>query len=521
MLQLRQLKNSQLFVILLLFLLLLPSIAPLLHKGFFQSDDGEWMVIRFSAFYQALRDGQFPVRFLTRLNHGFGYPVADFLYPGFMYLGVPLHVLGFGFVNTIKILFGASLVASGIFFYLWVSRLFSKIPSFFSSLMYVYLPYHIYDLYKRGSLGEMLALSIAPFVLFQIERRSVLWTSLGVGFLLLSHNTLALLFLPFIVIYGMLRYKTLKNIFVFFLMISMGLGISAFYWIPALYDLQFTIFSSITVADWITYFSDWNLYGISTILPFILAIVVVATQIQNKKTKTKNILILPIFFIIVGLLSFFFSIKLSKNAWQFIPSQTIQFPFRFLSVVILCASFLTAFFISSCNKKMQIIFGSGFFIIIFFSSVFFLQHIRFTDKGEGFYTTNEDSTTVKNEYMPKWVKIIPTHTPESLVTSLESLILVKDIKTNRIIFETNGKENSLIDIQRIYFPGWHAFINTAKTPLLYMNDHGIMQVRVPSGIQTVTIQFNETPLRIIADSISLFSFLGILLLSFKKKSGAC
>src|SRR2546421_9202065 len=40
----------------------------------------------------SLRHGQFPVRFLPRLNHGYGYPVADFLYPLFMYIGVPLYM---------------------------------------------------------------------------------------------------------------------------------------------------------------------------------------------------------------------------------------------------------------------------------------------------------------------------------------------------------------------------------------------------------------------------------------------
>src|SRR6266498_4351646 len=71
----------------LLFIILfsLPAILPLLHPGFFSTDDGEWMIIRLSAFYPAFADGQFPVRFMERLNFGYGYPVAEFLYPGIMY----------------------------------------------------------------------------------------------------------------------------------------------------------------------------------------------------------------------------------------------------------------------------------------------------------------------------------------------------------------------------------------------------------------------------------------------------
>ena len=88
--------------ILLIILFSIPSIVALLHPGFFQSDDGEWMIIRFSAFHQALRDGQFPVRFLSRLNYGYGYPVADFLYPGFMYLGEIFKLLGFLKLEKVK-----------------------------------------------------------------------------------------------------------------------------------------------------------------------------------------------------------------------------------------------------------------------------------------------------------------------------------------------------------------------------------------------------------------------------------
>src|SRR3989338_8065917 len=167
-------------VIILLVLFSLPAIFALFHSGFFQSDDGEWMVIRFSAFYQAFVDGQFPVRFLHRLNFGYGYPVATFLYPGFMYIGIPIHLIGFGFVNTIKIVIGLSLVGSSIFTYLWLSKLFSKYASILGAIVYLYLPYHLYDVYVRGSVGEVFAFVWLPFVFSQIERKSTFWTSLGI-----------------------------------------------------------------------------------------------------------------------------------------------------------------------------------------------------------------------------------------------------------------------------------------------------------------------------------------------------
>src|SRR6266446_886702 len=105
--------------IFILILCIFPSLISLFHTGFFVSDDGNWMGVRLSAFYEMIRGGQIPPRFLMQLNHGYGYPVSDFLYPLFLYLGIPIHIIGFSFVNTIKVLTGISMVVSGVFSYFW------------------------------------------------------------------------------------------------------------------------------------------------------------------------------------------------------------------------------------------------------------------------------------------------------------------------------------------------------------------------------------------------------------------
>src|SRR6266568_2717132 len=197
----KNLNRFQMFVIGLLALCCVPALWGLFHSGFFVSDDGNWMVIRLSAFYEMMRAGQLPVLFLLRLNHGYGYPVADFLYPLFLYLGAVIHVLGFSFVNTVKIILGLSVVGSGIFTYLWLRKIFSWKSAFVASLIYVYFPYHLLDIYQRGSVGEVLALCIVPFIFWQIERRAMVWAGVGLGLLIMSHNSLAFIFLPVIFLY--------------------------------------------------------------------------------------------------------------------------------------------------------------------------------------------------------------------------------------------------------------------------------------------------------------------------------
>src|SRR5690606_8877612 len=87
-------KNKRIYLFLILsFLVSMIPVLFLFREGFFLSDDGEWMVIRFSAFYQTLLDGQIPPRFFGRLNHGFGYPIGTFLYPAFFYFATPFKII--------------------------------------------------------------------------------------------------------------------------------------------------------------------------------------------------------------------------------------------------------------------------------------------------------------------------------------------------------------------------------------------------------------------------------------------
>src|SRR3989344_9464007 len=393
-----KLNSPAAFFLLALVVSLFFVVLPLFNQGFFQSDDGEWMIIRFSAFHEAFRDGQIPVRFLGRLNHGYGYPVANFLYPGFMYLAEPIHLIVFGFVDTIKILFGLSLIGSGVFCYLWLLRLYPPLEAFIGSIVYVYAPYHLYDVYKRGSLGESLALAVVPFILWSIERKSIFWSSIGIALLILSHNTLALLFLPLIVVYMLLDIFITENreklFYQYTSILVFGIGASAFFWIPALYDLQYTVFSKTAISNWSEYFADYMLVGLSTFIILMLAIFLFAAK-KIKPQKHR----LTIVFLFVGIASLFLATAGSSILWGILPVNFIQFPFRFLSVTIICFSFLAAFVISVLEKKAKIAVAISIVLVTFFSARAYMAPALYFDKPEDLYATNEDTTTVKNEYM--------------------------------------------------------------------------------------------------------------------------
>ena len=508
----------------LIFLLLavifsIPAIIGILHPGFPLTDDGGWMVIRFSAFFQTLRSGEFPVRFLMRLNNGYGYPVSDFLYPLFMYFSVPIHLLGINFVNTIKILLILCVFSSSLFTFFWLRKLFDNLSSLVGAIFYTFFPYHLFDLYQRGSVGEVLSLSILPFVLWQIERKSLFWSAVGLAFLILAHNTLAVLFMFLILPYALLDIyidKNHKKVFSFYSMITLlGFGLSSFFWLPALFDLQYTVFAKTQISNVNNYFANFSLVGTVTavVLISIIALMLLG-KIQIRKHR------LTVIMLVISIASIYLASPFSVFLWKFLPSSFVQFPFRFLSLTIPSAAFLAACIVSIFPNRIKITLGVLILVLVSVSAFTYLSPKSYQNLPDGFYSTNQDTTTVKNEYMPKWVQSIPQVMATARVENLngKEVINLLQATPNKTAFSVLLTAQRTIQINTIYFPGWYAFVNGKPAEILYNNPMGLINLYLNAGANNVEVKFMETPVRLFSDIMSIISVGGLFgFILLKKK----
>jgi hypothetical protein len=492
----------------------LVAVIGLLNSGFPLTDDGNWMVIRFSAFYEALSNGQFPVRYLPRLNDGYGYPVANFLYPLFMYVGVPIKAAGFSFIDTVKILFGLSFIGSSLFSFLWLREKFESVPSLVGSLVYTFFPYHLWDIYGRGSIGEALAFALVPFVLWSVDKRNLFFSSVGLGLLILSHNTLALFFIPIIFFYSLIspekiNFKTIPKTIIPFVF---GLGLSAFFWIPALYDRQFTIFGQIHVSDFSRYFvnlENFSLYG-----PIFLLTIFISVYLFFKK-PSRHLL----FFFVILTISFLLTLPFSSIIWEniFLP-EFVQFPFRFISIVILSSSFIIAYYLDKLrDKNFRYLISLFFALVLLASSFFYILPSSYQHHPDTFYSTNRDTTTVKKEYMPKWVKNLPER--RGTVEFVKGEGDIENIMDfgSRVGFDMRSKSKSEIKINYVYFPGWEVEVDGKPTTISY-SENGLMRISIDEGNHRIVARFTETPLRVLSNLISIASLIVlIVLMIFRKK----
>lgn len=499
-------------MILLIFFVILAA-WPLLRSGFFVTDDGDWMVIRLSAFHETLKTGQFPVRYLERLNHGYGYPVLNFLYPLPFYAGEMIHIFGPGFELSVKLLFILSFFLSALSMYLYAKSKWGSFAGLCAAIVYIYLPYRMFDVYKRGSLGESVAFIFIPLVFYYLDKfcRSDKKIDLALGalsysLLVLSHNVVA-----FIVSLGLGLYVIVKSGYerlkfdVFYkssLMLVFGLIISAFFWLPAIYDLQYTRAASVAVADYRNYFLDskslFNFLGPGGIILILIAFV----QMFRKKD-----------FVIAAMLSSLILILLLTNStsdfvWTLgLLPKLVQFPWRFLSLGVFLLALIAGYLSSKINSLAVIVTT----VLVVIWGIININPVR-TFHPDAYYSTNDDSTTVRNEYMPRWIKNDPTSRAKSYLEILKGEARL--VGENEIDVSTKA----IVRINRVFFPGIVVKINNVSSPFEYLQD-GLIKISLQPGKYSIKTTFEETPIRLFSDFVSLAGFIlcSIIIVKFVKK----
>ncbi len=263
----------------LLFLFSLFAIGPLLAPGYFWgAHDGRHSVYFLFEFDRVIQDGIFYPRWLPDFTFGYGYPFFNIYGPGAFYVGETLHLLGLDFVTATKVVFALAILLSGPSMFGLVKRLTGSSPAaFLSGLAYVYIPYHIADIYVRAALEESVALIFLPLVFWGFyetvvnpKRLTIVATAMVYGAMMFSHSGITLLatvvlgiWVLFLMI-GAVRKKGLNvrsRSFCFDLIrlglaplgaLLLGLGLVAIFFIPAILE-----YSYVRTDQWIGNYYDY------------------------------------------------------------------------------------------------------------------------------------------------------------------------------------------------------------------------------------------------------------------------
>lgn len=546
---------KKLLPILLLLLLVFPSYKHLLSKGYFPMHD-DTQISRVFEMTKALKERQFPVRIVSDLGYGYGYPIFNFYAPFPYYIGSVFNMLSNDIVWSTKTMFLVGFILATISMYFLGKELGGIFGGITSSVLYTYAPYHGVNLYVRGSVGELYAYALLPLLLLAIihiigkredeNEKSGIWVGIGsliLALILLSHNILGLITLGFLLLgisvyllIGVITKKDRKKSINLLIMFFLGVGLSAFFTLPAILESNQTKVATLIegTSNFSMHFlyidqlwnSPWGYAGSSIGRADGMSFMIGKTQIIGaliglsvalwslKKRKLSSAQIYAVIIIsVVCVISVFMTLEISRIVWITLPyAAFIQYPWRFLNTILLSICVFAAF-IGLIQKKMWSIVLAVMIIgvCIGISVKYFIpQYLYEPDLKK--YTSkkslNFNISKISDEYLPKNINIPKSENAVSQsIFPNKVLRSVKELKNTAIEkkYNIDVQEPTALTMNLIYLPGWNVLFknNSIETK----NHEGKLQIVLPKGSGELDIKKVNTPIQTIGNSISFLSMI--------------
>lgn len=532
----------------------------LFTSGYFNMHD-DLQMMRQLEMEKCFLDLQIPCRWVPDMGYGFGFPLFNF-YPPLPYLiGQVIRLVGFSFVDTVKLVFALSFFISGIGMYLLAKEFFGKWGGVFSAIFYVWAPYHSVDVYVRGAMNEAWALTWFPFILwtaykFIKEKEGVKKFLLPLAFswfaLLTSHNLMVLIFTPLFALWCLIflwREKAWKKIPQLIIPGVLAFGLAAFFTLPSILEQKYVQVSTLIVGyyDYTAHYVSlgqlllsrfWgfgaSVWGLEDKMPFqighlhwILSLIIVgwAGFILIKKRKLENSLLVIILMVLAGWFALFMAHSRSIFIWQALPFlRFVQFPWRFLTLATLGFSFAVGALIYFLKEKVVIakivLIVLALTLVLINWKYFLPEHGKMgpltdTEKFTGAAWELQQTAGIY-DYLPVWAKEAPKGPQKELgeIMDGEGVIAEEKQGTNWGEFKTIvSSDTALIRINIFKFPNWKVYVDGQEVSYNVPETEkwGRMYIEVPKGAHEVNFKLYNTFVRSLANSISFLTWLGLII----------
>jgi hypothetical protein len=201
----------------------------------------------------------------------------------------------------------------------------------------------------------------------------------------------------------------------------------------------------------------------------------------------------------------------SSFIWQNISVMSyLQFPWRYLVTTTFFLTLALGFLFQSINHTVLKLVLVG--LIIFFNISFFrpIRWIQITPEEKIIGNLWEKQLTISIfDYLPKVADFPPTQVaptrPYFTDQNNKGAIYEISKKTNQYNFSLKTQTGGEMVIPLFNYPGWIVEINNKKVPVSSFSNLGLISFKVEPGDSRVRALFQETPLRLISNIISLIS----------------
>lgn len=509
-------------------------------------------------FDKVLRSGSAYPRWLPDINYGYGNAWPNFYQPGFYYLTSLTHAVTDNWVDTLFVITVLGLFASGLAFYVLARVFFGKPVSMGAAGVYVLLPYHLLDVFVRGAIPEYLSFVLLPLILYFFYRlgnegRARYYAGLGVcyGACLMIHIPIAYLLSYVLIIYALVWAvvgRDWRIVFRIGLGMTIGLLLSAIYWVPAVTEIKYAVE---TVTTLFRYDNNYvsqlyaDSYGdllratfaIQAVALLTVIIALVWLRLRNSKStlpeelgqaraETRTKLSHEGSWIAMGALSLFMNLPVSYYAARLIPRiNVVAFPYRWLVFVCLFTSLVTGALVERLTRSVREPGSASLAIRVTLTAVMAVLALNIWFSARVVVIPSLSSPLITRETDFLCDTYCPMGAPPA--GNLP--------RTERIVLETGSSEivewsplfrraeittdqPTTARFRTFNFPGWSARVDGTDAEIA-SDPVGAQLISVPQGRHTVEVRFGSTPARNLGAATSVSGLLLVFILMLSDRLG--
>jgi len=524
--------------------------------------DSPFLLQRLHQLVAALRGGAFPARWMPDAAYGLGYPLFNFYASLPYYVAAFFSVLGGGYTVALKLTQILGMMAASAAMYGFVRRATrDEAAALLSAAAYTYAPFHLVNVYVRGdSLSEFWAFVFYPLIFWALlslcERPSVrklASLAMAYGCLMLTHNISAMIFTPFVILYGLILLLNREESRLRFLSLGLAAGmlggvLSAWFWVPALLERGYVQLQEMATGYF--HFSEhfrwsdlvqWQLFFDYTIdghhTPFSMGLgqaslaaggvaVILIWWWKRQRPEIQSVSACMVLLITTWMIT-----PLSRVMWENVPLlQLAQFPWRFLSVQAFGAAWVIGFLVLRLRRWQWIAWALAALVgVLGIAGVrperLLVKDCEVTPERLMLYEafTGNIGTTVRHEYLPSTVVPRPYTSVYYVLGEDMPAVLVLTGQVNQMellsagatrqrwVIEVSSPE-ALLAFQTHYYLGWQARVDGDRVELNATEGTGYLSILLHEGDHEVEIYFGRTRGRAALECLSLAAFLLLLLL---------
>ncbi len=500
---------------------------PILVRGIPNGDDAAMHYRRTADFIEAMREGSVYPRWLSRSNFGQGSPVMLYYPPLPFYVSAAFYLLVRDPMRALSLSCWFAMALSGLTMYFFSKSVLSSRISLFAALLYMAMPYHIFDLYYRSALSEYWSFAWIPLVFDATNRvasgrhrLAVAYLAVAYSLLLLTHVLISFEVTVLLPIYFLLQSRQVRRGIDLIAGLSTGLLISGIFVVPLLFERSyirldrslripfdhFFLFEELggamklrrflTPTEHSTYFgATLDLVAIG--LPILL--LAAGILILRKRSLLTPVVSKGLVASLgaVAFVSLLLTTRLSTPIWHAWSQMAfIQFPFRWLTITTPAAVMLAAVALSLISRQDK--------LILFFATVLVLASVvNVWVSALGVTQASYDRTLLEEgltdaevaEYRTVWLdrqkRLDETVKPPVRVSSGEASIVEKDASGSWQSYVASVDIPSSLVLRSYYFPGWVVRVDNRPVEITPSKE-GNIQFAIEPGEHIITVTFEDT-----------------------------